>query len=152
MESEMLEERLNEDMKRSLKSGDPVRLGTLRMMRSQILLEKKKDASIQVLPDPKVLQVLTSYAKKLRESAAEYAKLGQSEAATKLEGELRVVQEYLPAPLTAEEARSLVSAVVADLKASTSKDFGRVMKEATARAEGRADGKTLSELVRAALD
>lgn len=148
----MLEERLNEDMKRSLKAGDQARLGTLRMMRSQILLEKKKDASIQILPDPQVLHVLTSYAKKLRESAAEYSKLGQAEASTKLQAELAVVQEYLPAPLTAEEAKGLVAAVVAELGAATAKDFGRVMKEATARAQGRADGKTLSELVRAALD
>ena len=69
----MLEERLNEDMKNSLKSGRQDRLQTLRMMRSQILLEKKKDASIDLLPDPQVLQTLTSYAKKLRETAAESA-------------------------------------------------------------------------------
>lgn len=148
----MLEERLNEDMKRSLKGGDQARLGTLRMMRSQILLEKKKDASIQILPDAQALQVLTAYAKKLRESAAEYAKLGQREAAAKIESELAVVQEYLPAPLTPEEAKALVAAVVSELNASSAKDFGRVMKEATSRAQGRADGKALSELVRAALD
>jgi hypothetical protein len=76
----MLEERLNEDMKNSLKTGRQDRLQTLRMMRSQILLEKKKDASIDLLPDPQVVQTLTSYAKKLRESAAEYEKLGQKEA------------------------------------------------------------------------
>jgi uncharacterized protein YqeY len=148
----MLEERLNEEMKNALKAGNQDRLGTLRMMRSQILLEKKKDASIQVLDDAKVLEVLTAYAKKLRESAAEYEKLGQKEAAAKIRGEAAVVQEYLPAPLTPEETKSLVESVVAELNASTVKDFGRVMKELTARAQGRADGKALSEMVRAALD
>ena len=148
----MLEERLSEDMKNTLKAGNQDRLQTLRMMRSQIILEKKKDASIELLPDAQVLAVLTSYAKKLRESAAEYEKLGRPEEAVKLRSELSVVQEYLPAQLTAEEARDLVAAVVQDLGASSAKDFGRVMKEATTRASGRADGKTLSDLVRAALD
>ena len=148
----MLEERLNEEMKNALKAGNQDRLGTLRMMRSQILLEKKKDVSIQILPDAKVLEVLTAYAKKLRESAAEYDKLGQKEAAEKIRCEAAVVQEYLPAPLSPEETRSLVTAVIAELNASTVKDFGRVMKELTARVQGRADGKALSEMVRAALD
>jgi len=147
----MLEERLNEDMKNSLKAGRQDRLQTLRMMRSQILLEKKKDASIDLLPDPQVLQTLTSYAKKLRETAAEYDKLGQKDAARKIQAEVAVVQEYLPAPLTPEETRALVLGIIQEIGATSPKDFGRVMKEATARAQGRADGKTLSELVRASL-
>ncbi len=148
----MLEERLNDEMKTALKAGNQERLGTLRMMRSQILLEKKKDVTIQILPDAKVLEVLTAYAKKLRESAAEYDKLGQKDAAAKLRDEVKVVQEYLPAPLTPEETKALVQAVIAEFNASSAKDFGRVMKELTARAQGRADGKALSEMVRGALD
>lgn len=148
----MLEERLNEEMKQALKAGRQDRLGTLRMMRSQILLEKKKDASIQVLSDPQVTQVLGSYAKKLRDSAAEYEKLGRPEESEKIRAELAVVQEFLPQPLTPDEAKALVAQVVADLGASSAKDFGRVMKESQARAAGRADGKTLSDLARAALD
>lgn len=147
----MLEERINEDMKASLKGGARDRLQTLRMMRSQILLEKKKDASIQVLPDAQVLQVLTAYAKKLRESAAEFEKLGRADAARTIEAEMAVVREYLPTPLTPDETKSLVEAVVRELGASSPKDLGRVMKEVTARAQGRADGKALSELARHAL-
>ncbi len=148
----MLEERLNEDMKSSLKSGQKERLQTLRMMRSQVLLEKKKDASIEVLPDDQVLAVLTSYAKQLRESAAEYEKLDKRDRAATIHAELAVVREYLPAPLTPEETQALVQAVIRETGASSPKDLGRVMKEATARAQGRADGKALSEMVRAALN
>src|SRR5258705_3983244 len=118
----MLEERLNDEMKSALKAGNQHRLGTLRMMRSQILLEKKKDVSIQTLPDAKVLEVLTAYAKKLRESAAEYDKLGQKEAAAKILDEAKVVQEYLPAPLTPDETKALVLAVIAEVNASSVKD------------------------------
>ena len=148
----MLEERLSEEMKQALKSGRQDRLGTLRMMRSQVLLEKKKDASIQVLSDPQVTQVLGAYAKKLRDSAAEYEKLGKPEESAKIREELAVVQEFLPQPLSPEETKALVVQVIADLGVSSPKDFGRVMKEAQARAAGRADGKALSDLARAALD
>lgn len=148
----MLEERLNDEMKQALKSGQQARLGTLRMMRSQILLEKKKDVTIQVLSDPQVIQVLGAYAKKLRDSAAEYEKLGRPEQAEQIRAEMAVVQEFLPQPLTPEEAKSLVAQVIADLGATSAKDFGRIMKEAQSRAAGRADGKALSDLVRAALD
>ena len=148
----MLEDRLNEEMKQALKSGQQLRLGTLRMMRSQILLEKKKDASIQTLADPQVIQVIGAYGKKLRDSAAEYEKLGRPEQAEQIRAELAVVQEFLPQQLTAEEAKALVTQVIADLGATSAKDFGRIMKEAQGRAAGRADGKALSDLVRAALD
>ena len=147
----MLEDRLTEDMKTSLKSGLQDRLSTLRMMRSQVLLEKKKDVTKQTLTDEEVMAVLGSYAKKLRESASEYEKLGKEAEAGKIREELKVVQEYLPQPLTAEETQALVKQVVAELGITSIKDLGRAMKELQARAKGRADGKLLSELVRASL-
>ncbi|HEY6572305.1 MAG TPA: GatB/YqeY domain-containing protein, partial [Candidatus Eisenbacteria bacterium] len=114
----MLEERLNDEMKQALKSGQAARLGTLRMMRSQILLEKKKDVSIQLLPDAQVIQVLGAYAKKLRDSAGEYEKLGHPEQAATIREELAVVQEFLPQQLTPEEAKALVAQVIADIGAT----------------------------------
>lgn len=147
----MLEERLNEDMKAALKGGDQARLSTLRMLRSALLLEKKKDVSITTLPDPDAVRAFQSYAKKLKDSIAEYERLGKSEDVAKIHGELRVVEEYLPAQLSEDESRELVRAVVAELGATSMKDMGRVMKEVTARAQGRGDGKLLSDLVRSSL-
>jgi uncharacterized protein len=147
----MLEDRLNEDMKAALKGGDHDRLSTLRMLRSQILLEKKKDVSITTLPDADVIRAFQAYGKKLRDAIAEYQKLGKADDVAKLQGELKTVQAYLPAALTDAESRELVRAVVGELNATSIKDLGRVMKEVQARAQGRADGKLLSELVRASL-
>ena len=147
----MLEERLEQDMKSALKAGDSTRLSTLRMMRSQLLLEQKKSVSKTSLSDDEVIAVLGAYAKKLRESAAEYEKLGRPTEAEAIRGEAKLVQEYLPALLTEDEAREMVRQVVAELGISSMKDFGRAMKEVQARAKGRADGKLLSELVRASL-
>ena len=148
----MLEERLEQDMKAALKAGEQARLSTLRMMRSQILLEKKKDASRQSLTDDEVTAIINAYGKKLRESAAEYEKLGRPDEAGKLREELSVVQGYLPQPLTEAEARDLVKQVLTELQLTSIKEFGRAMKEVQARAKGRADGKLLSELVRGSLD
>lgn len=147
----MLEERLQEDMKNALRAGDQDRLSTLRMMRSQVLLEKKKDASRPALTDDEVETVIRAYAKQLRESAAEYEKLGRPEEAGKIRDELRYVQEYLPQPLNEPETRELVKQVLSELQITSMKDFGRAMKELQARAKGRADGKQLSEMVRSAL-
>ena len=146
-----LEERLTQDMKSALKAGDQTRLAVLRMLRSEILLEKKKDASIQILPDEAVVRAFASYAKKLRTAADEFESKGRPAEAEKLRAEVHVVEEYLPAAMPPEEAKALVGSIVSELGASSMKDMGRVMKEAQARAAGRADGKTLSDLVRAAL-
>lgn len=147
----MLEERLEQDMRSSLKAGEQSRLSTLRMLRSQILLEKKKSTTKQTLSDDEVVAVIGSYAKKLRESAAEYEKLGRPDEAGKIKDELKTVQEYLPQPLSEAEARELVRQVLTELAITSTKDFGRAMKEVQARARGRADGKLLSEIVRASL-
>jgi uncharacterized protein len=147
----MLEERLTEDMKAALKGGNQARLSTLRMLRSALLLEKKKDVSITTLPDPDAIRAFQSYAKKLKDSIAEYQKLGKAEDVSKIQGELQIVEEYLPAMLTEAESRELVRAAIAETGASSMKDMGRVMKEVQSRAQGRGDGKLLSDLVRSAL-
>ena len=147
----MLEERLSDDMKAALRAGDHTRLSTLRMLRSQILLEKKKDASITILPDADAIRAFHSYARKLKDAIAEYQRLGKMEDVAKIKAELKVVERYLPAALTEAESRKLVQTVIAELKTTSVKDMGRVMKEVQARAQGRGDGKLLSDLVRASL-
>jgi len=147
----MLEDRLNEDMKAALKGGDQARLSTLRMLRSQVLLEKKKDVSITTLPDADAIRTFQAYAKKLKDSIGEYQKLGKAEDVARISSELKIVEEYLPATLSEAESRDMVRSVISELGATSMKDMGRVMKEIQARAQGRADGKLLSDLVRASL-
>jgi len=147
----MLEERLNEDMKAALKGGNQARLSTLRMLRSAVLVEKKKDVSITTLPDPDAIHAFQAYAKKLKDAIAEYQKLGKAEDVAKIQSELRIVEEYLPATLSEEESRDLVRAVIAEVGATSMKDMGRVMKEVQSRAQGRGEGKLLSDLVRSSL-
>ena len=97
------------------------------------------------------IRCFQAYAKKLKDSIVEYEKLGRTEEVAKLRGELGVVEEYLPAALSEGECREIVKSAVSELGATSMKDLGKVMKEVTGRVQGRADGKLLSELVRAAL-
>jgi hypothetical protein len=147
----MLEERLNEDMKAALKGGNQARLSTLRMLRSAVLIEKKKDISITTLPDVDAIRAFQAYAKKLKDSITEYQRLGKAEDVAKIQSELGIVEEYLPATLSEAESREMVRAVIAELGAASMKDMGRVMKEVQSRAQGRGDGKLLSDLVRSSL-
>jgi uncharacterized protein YqeY len=147
----MLEDRLNEDMKAALKGGNQARLSTLRMLRSAVLLEKKKDISITTLPDADAIRAFQAYAKKLKDSIVEYQRLGKAEDVAKIQSELGIVEEYLPATLSEVESREMVRAVIAELGATSMKDMGRVMKEVQSRAQGRGDGKLLSDLVRSSL-
>jgi uncharacterized protein YqeY len=146
-----LEERLSEDMKAALKGGESSRLAVLRMLRSEILLEKKKDVSVRTLPDDAVVRAFASYAKRLRTAADDFESKGRPEEASQLRAEVRIVEEYLPEAMPESEAKALVERIVAEMGASSMKDMGRVMKEAQAQAAGRADGRMLSELVRSAL-
>jgi uncharacterized protein YqeY len=133
----------------AMKNKEKGRLGTLRMLISAV-----KDAAIEKraeLTDEEVLRVLMSYAKKREEAKAEADKAGRAELASKEVAELEVVREYLPAPLSDEELRAIVSAVIRDQDASTMKDMGRVMKAALERAAGRADGSRISPVVKSML-
>jgi uncharacterized protein YqeY len=109
------------------------------------------DVSITTLPDADAIRAFQSYGKKLKDSIAEYQKLGKAEDVARISGELKVVEEYLPATLSEAESRDMVRSVISELGATSMKDMGRVMKEVQARAQGRGDGKLLSDLVRGSL-
>jgi uncharacterized protein YqeY len=91
--------------------------------------------------------VVQKEAKKRRDSIEQFEKGGRPELAAHERAELAVLEEFLPAQLDPTELEALVKAAIAEAGATTKKDMGAVMKLATAKAAGRADGKTLSGLV-----
>jgi uncharacterized protein len=103
------------------------------------------------LTEDDVLKVLSREVKKRRDSAQIYTDAGAEERAATETAEADLFETYLPARLSDDELAALVSAVIADTGATSVRDMGAVMKEATARAGAAADGKKLSTLVRAAL-
>lgn len=144
-----LQQRLDEDLKAALKGGDKQRTSVIRMLRGELT-----NARIELghaPSDAEALEVLSRYARKRRDAAAEYAKGGRQDLVDKEMAEAEITQGYLPSALGAEALGELVGAVIADLGASGMKDMGRVMKEVLQRAAGRADGAAVSALVKTRL-
>lgn len=144
-------DRLTADLTTALKARDALRTSTLRQLIGAVRHEEKAGTVARQLTEDEVLKVLTRESKKRRESAQIYADAGAADRAVTESAEADVVDEYLPTRLTDDELAALVEAVVADTGASSLTHMGAVMKEATARAQGRADGRALSTLVRARL-
>ena len=139
-------ERLTEDMKNAMKSGDKERLSTIRLLRGQI-----KDAQIDKradLTEEEEIAVLSNASKKRRESIEAYKNAGRMDLMEKEQKELSVIQSYLPAPLSAEEVALIVDKAIAETGAATMKDLGKIMPLVMAQVKGRADGRQVNELVR----
>ncbi len=137
---------LTEDMKAAMKSGDKERLGTIRLLRGQI-----KDASIdkrKELDKDEELAVLTSAAKKRRESIEAYKAAGRDDLADKELVELKIIETYLPEQLSEQDVEKIVDEAIQETGAQTIKDLGKVMPVIMSKVKGRADGKLVSELVR----
>jgi uncharacterized protein YqeY len=147
-----LRERISEDLKAAMKSGDKIRLETLRTMRA-VLLEKeieKRGPGPGMTPEDEV-STLTSAAKKRKESMDLFTKGGRPELAHQEELELAIIQEYLPRQLSMEEIAGLIKGAIAQTGASGPSDFARVMPLVMKQVKGKADGKLVQELVRKAL-
>jgi uncharacterized protein YqeY len=140
---------LTSAMKEAMKAKDKVRLGTVRMILSAIK-NKEIDAGGE-LDDAAVISVMSTLAKQRREAAEAFRNGDRLELAEKEEAELVVLQSFLPEQLSETKVRALVDAVVVDLGASSMKDMGRVMKVLTEKTLGQADGKLVSQLVKARL-
>lgn len=144
-------DRLTSDLTTAMKARDAFRTGTLRQLVAAVRAEAKAGPVEKDLTEDDVLRVLAREVKKRRESAEIYTTAGADERAANESAEADVVEEYLPKQLSDDELAALVTDVVAATGASSLRDMGAVMKEATARAGLSADGKKLSALVRAAL-
>ncbi len=147
----MLEQKLMDDMKDAMRAGEQARLDTIRMLRAELLKLKKDGSGRTEISDEEVIKVLNSYAKKVKESVEQFTSGGRAEMAAQAAAELKIVEAYLPQQLSEEELAALVKDAVAASGAAGPKELGKAMKEATAKAAGRVDGKRLSEAVRMAL-
>jgi len=142
----MIKDKLNEDMKTSLKSGDKVRLSVVRMLLSE--LKNERIAQGKDLDDAAERKVLASYAKKRKEALEAARAGGREDIAGKEQAELDITMSYLPRQLSDDELRAVVKKHVESAGASGAQAFGAVMKSVMADVGGQADGKLVSALVR----
>jgi uncharacterized protein YqeY len=144
-----LVERINEDLKGSMKAQDAPRTGVLRMAKAALMnreIDKKA-----ALTDDEAVKVLQGLVRQREDSVFQFRKANRPELVRKEEAEIEVLKSYLPAEASDEDIDTAVKKAVAETGASTPKDIGRVMKAALAalQAAGKpADGKKVNEAVR----
>ncbi|MEZ5500628.1 MAG: GatB/YqeY domain-containing protein [Steroidobacteraceae bacterium] len=144
-----LKERITEDMKAAMRSGEKERLGTIRMLQAAI---KQREVDERItLDDTAVLVVIEKMIKQRREAISQFEAGNRADLAAKETAEVELLAAYLPAQLSEAEIEQLVNACVAETGASTVKDMGKVMAAVKARAQGRADMSVISAKVKARL-
>jgi uncharacterized protein len=145
-----LKERIDSDLKDAMRAKSELVTSVLRMLKSSIKY-KEVEPGASALDDSKVMGVINTLIKQRRESAEQFKAGGRAELAEKEEKEITILQGYLPQQASAEEISAEVKAAIAASGAKGPKDMGSVMKLLTAKLAGKAEGKTLSEAVKAEL-
>lgn len=141
-----IKERIQDDLKTAMKSGDTRRREILRLLMS-VFKQAEVDRRVTLSAEDEI-DLLGSEAKKRRESIEEMTRAGRTELAAQEQYELEVIESYLPAQLGRDEIERIVDEVVAETGASGPRDIGRVMGAVMPRVRGQADGKLVSEVVR----
>lgn len=138
-------DRLSEDLKNAMKAKDTLALNVVRNLKSALKYAAiEKLGAEGVLNDADALTVVRKEIKKLQDAADGAGKAGRQDAVEAAKAEIAVLEKYLPAAMSQEELAGLVTAVIAELGATTKKDMGAVMKLLQERTAGRADGRALS--------
>ncbi len=144
-----LKDRIQQDMKDAMRSGDKPRLATIRLILAAIK-QKEVDERTE-LGDAEVTAVLDKMAKQRRESISQFEKAGRDDLVAQENSELTLIQDYLPEQLGEDEINTLIDAAMADTGASSIKDMGKVMGQLKPKLQGRADMGAVSALIKARL-
>jgi uncharacterized protein len=137
-------DQIKSDLSQAMRAGERERVGALRLVLSELQKAAKEGSDDE-------LAVLRRERKRRLEAESAYREAGRGDLADGEHAEAELIGAYLPAELSQDDLGALVAQAIADSGASTPKDMGAAMKRAMELADGRADGKRVSELVRAAL-
>lgn len=143
-----LYDRIQTEMVDARKRRDDVGLSTLSMLKSELVRASKDGGAGGQINDDLVLRVARKEVKRREEAIEIYRKAGREESARREEAEMAVLRSYLPAALSEQELETEIRAVIAEVKPDGPKGFGAVMKAATARLAGRADGNQIAAVTR----
>ena len=146
-----LKEKINEDLKASMKAKDTIRLEALRAIRNEII-KMDKSGMNREMNEEEEIQLLLKQAKTRKESIEMFEEAGRDDLVAKEKGQLKVINEYLPKPMTREEAEKKIDGIISELGEVTEKDFGRIMGTAMKELKGKIDGKVVQEIVKSKLE
>ncbi|MDP2660920.1 MAG: GatB/YqeY domain-containing protein [Dehalococcoidia bacterium] len=140
-----LQEKLADDQTAALRSGDQVRLGALRLLRSAIHYVQLESRG--PLDDDAVLSVIGKQVKQRRESIEEFGKGNRPDLVAKEQAEMEILQTYLPPQASREDVLAIAREVIAETGARGKQDLGKVMPRMMSKLRGKADGRLISQVV-----
>ena len=144
----MLKQQLKDELKQSMRARDAVKTSVLRMALSALgYYEIQKGGAGYEAADEDVLSVLQKEVKQHKDSIEQFTAANRQDLVDKESAELAILQQYLPAQMSEEEIRKLVTEAVAQTGASTLQDMGKVMSALMPKVKGRADGGLVSKIV-----
>jgi len=141
-----LKEKIMNDLKKSMKERNEVKIRTLRMIIASI--KNWEINNLKDIDDNSIISVLLKEAKKRKEAIEEYRKANREDLAKAEEEELKIIESYLPERMSEEEIKGLVLKTIEEVRATSLKDLGRVMKAIMPKIKGKADGKLINDMVR----
>jgi len=144
-----LKDRLQEDLKAAMKSGDIARRDAIRLIASAIKQEEVDGQ--KTLSDDDAIALLMREAKKRRDSIEEAQRFGRTETVEKEQFELSLIESYLPQQLSREELEAEIRRAIEETGAKSAKEMGNVMKVLMPRIKGRADGKLVNKMLKTLL-
>ena len=147
-----IKETLQADLTEAIRGRNEIVSGTIRMVLTAITNEEVSGREARTLTDAEIITVLSREAKKRREAAEAFADAGRADKAALEKAEGEVIAKYLPEQMSEDEIKKLIDAAIAQTGASGPADMGRVMGVIKSQVAGKADGATVSGLVKAALN
>jgi len=146
-----LREKINEELKAAMKSGDKLRLETIRSIRA-LILEFEKSGTGKELDSDEEIKLLSSAAKKRKDAIEQYRIAKREDLASKEESELKIIQEYLPKQLSEDEIKVEIKKIAESIGAKTKEDFPKLMPAVMKELKGKVDGKIVKAAVESYLN
>jgi len=142
----MLEDKLNQDLKKALKEKNAIKASVLRMLKADITNTEIK-LNKKSLKDEDILKIIQQHLNRHKDSIEQFKKGNRNDLVEKEEKELQELKAYMPKQLSDSELEALVKSAIAELGATTKKDTGKVIKAVMEKSKGAADGKRISQLL-----
>lgn len=142
----MLSEKINNDLKEAMKNKDSFKLGVIRMIKGAMQLEKPNPR--EELTDNDVIKVISKQIKMRKESIKEFEKAGRNDLVEQNEKEIEILNAYMPKQLSEEELNTIIDKVFDEVKPTSMKDMGIIMKTVTPLVQGKADMSEVSKIIK----
>lgn len=142
-----LENTINEAIKTAMRAKDKVALDSLRAVKSQIQLLKTESLGAEVSPEQEIA-ILQRMVKQRKDSYDQFTAQGRNDLAEVEEAQMKIIEQFLPKQLSAEELEAEMKSIIAETGAESMKDLGKVMGAASKSLAGKSDGKSISEMAK----